>query len=109
MLPLVLMYVGTSLLLMGLSMPMILRMVKPNPWYGFRTPRTLKDPDIWYPANAHSGVLLLIAGFINAVTAVILALLPGMNKDAYAILCTVVMVSTLLWAVVRSFRYLKRL
>lgn len=37
------------------SVPTILGKVGPNLAYGFRTPKTLSDPDIWYPANRASG------------------------------------------------------
>src|SRR5512145_222539 len=46
-------FVSTSLLLTILSVPMILRRVKPNPLYGFRTAKTLAkgNEDVWYDAN----------------------------------------------------------
>lgn len=109
MLWLILLYVLLGLLMMGISLPMITKSIKPNPWYGFRTPKTLSDPAIWYPANAHSGVLLLIAGAINTVAALALALIPGLGKDGYAFANVAITLSTLAWVVIRSFQYLKRL
>lgn len=61
----VFLYLG--LLIVGLSVPMILRCVTPDPWYGFRTPKTLADEGVWYAANAYSGRLLLMLGAIWAV------------------------------------------
>jgi len=34
-----------------ISLPLILGMVGPNPFYGLRVKRTLDDPDVWYPAK----------------------------------------------------------
>ncbi len=52
---LMLLFVGSGLLLVGISIPLIQRRVKPNYWYGFRTRRTLSDPQIWYDVNAYAG------------------------------------------------------
>lgn len=61
-----------------LSLPLILRWVPPNLFYGFRTPRTLSNPDIWYPANAFSGQLLLAAAVVvAALTWLLPASLPA--------------------------------
>jgi uncharacterized membrane protein len=50
-----------------LGVPLILRKVPPNALYGFRTPRTLSSPDIWYPANAFSGAAMLVAAIIVGI------------------------------------------
>jgi uncharacterized membrane protein len=34
--------------------------------YGFRTPKTLADPEIWYSANAFTGRALLVSAFLSA-------------------------------------------
>ena len=41
-----------SLLLIGLSIPLMGGKVPPNFWYGFRTRLTLDNPEICYPVNA---------------------------------------------------------
>lgn len=53
--------VGVPLLILLLSVPMILGQVPPNGVYGFRTPKTLSSPDIWYPANRAAGWFMLAA------------------------------------------------
>lgn len=55
-----------------LSVPLILRKIPPNRFYGFRTRATLSGPDVWYPVNAFSGWALLVA---SAVSFVIVCLL----------------------------------
>lgn len=41
------------------AVPVVLGKVPPNPIYGFRTPKTLSSPGIWYAANRIAGWLLI--------------------------------------------------
>ncbi len=34
-----------------ISLPLILKLVPPNRWYGFRTRKMLSNAEIWYEAN----------------------------------------------------------
>ncbi len=104
-------FVLVSLLLVGLCVPIILRKVKPNSWYGFRVPKTLSDEKIWYEANAYSGRLMLVAGIIWAVAAVGLRCLPGVGTDlaVYNLSVTAVIMVSLSLVVALSFRYLRML
>jgi len=101
-------YVGAGLLLIGLSVPLIRRKVRPNAWYGFRVRQTLADPDVWYAANAYAGKCLLGVGVITVLTAVGLHRVPGITLDAYALACAGVVLSALMVCVIRSFRHLAK-
>ena len=57
-----LLFAGTGLLFIGLGIPLIYERVPPNSIYGFRTAKTLSDPNIWYAINRIQGLDLLIAG-----------------------------------------------
>jgi uncharacterized membrane protein len=46
------------------AIPLVLRKVPPNLFYGFRTPKTLATRDIWYRANYLGGVNLLVASIL---------------------------------------------
>jgi uncharacterized membrane protein len=107
---LLLMQVVASLLLIGLSVPLIQRKIPPNGLYGFRVPRTLRDPVVWYEANAYAGKCLIWAGLVILVAAPALCfLVPGLTKDAYAIACALVALLALGVAVTLSFRFLGRI
>jgi uncharacterized membrane protein len=67
-------FVFEGLLFCALGIPLALRKIPPNSLYGFRTPKTLSRPDVWYAANHSMGVDLTIAGAIIAVAAVINAI-----------------------------------
>ncbi|MGC9395005.1 MAG: SdpI family protein [Anaerolineae bacterium] len=106
-----LLFVGTGLLLVGLSIPLLLRRVKPNWLYGFRTPKTLGDERIWYESNAYAGKWLLISGAIHTMVSLVLYFIPAfrMNLLAYAITCGVIFTVVFVMAIVLSFRFLHTL
>ncbi len=46
------------------AIPMLKEKIKPNNWYGFRTTKTLSDPDIWYRANNYSAREMIVSGIV---------------------------------------------
>ena len=104
-------FVATGLLLIGLAIPMMLRRVKPNRWYGFRTHKTLSDDEIWYASNAYGGKLLLIFGIVHTVTSLVLYFVPALqaNLDAYASAILAIFLTGFTVVIVQSFRYLHSL
>ena len=106
-----LLFVGTGLLLVGLSIPLLLRRVKPNWLYGFRTPKTFSDERIWYDSNAYAGKWLLISGAIHTVVSLVLYFVPfyRANLLIYAITCGVIFTVVFVMTIVLSFRYLRSL
>lgn len=55
------------LLMFALAVPMVLRLVPPNRFYGVRTRATFDDHDLWYAVNEQTGIMMMIgalAGFI---------------------------------------------
>lgn len=101
-------YVFLGVLLAVLSIPMITRKLKPNPWYGFRVPKTLKNPDIWYDVNAYSGKLLFIAGVLTALTAIIAYFIPNLSIDAFVWITLGVSTAAIMVAVMMGFVYLSK-
>lgn len=51
-----------SILFIVASLPLVYKLIPPNCGYGFRLPKTLSNPDIWYKANAYGGTCMLLAG-----------------------------------------------
>jgi uncharacterized membrane protein len=58
--------IGTAVIA-AVSIPMILGIVPPNRIYGFRTPSTLANRELWYRANTFAGWALLIGAIVSAV------------------------------------------
>jgi SdpI/YfhL protein family len=65
------------------SIPLILKIVPPNRWYGFRTTRTLSNEDLWFRANCIAGWAFLAAA---GTTAAILVLAPEVASGGYGAL-----------------------
>lgn len=64
-------FAGLGFLLALIAVPLILRRVPPNPFYGLRVPATFRDENVWYDANAAAGrdmvvlgVLIIVAAFV---------------------------------------------
>lgn len=60
-------YLGVCVFIAGITVPLIFELVPPNPFYGFRIPKTLSDPAIWYAANRVGGIALLAGIAVSAV------------------------------------------
>lgn len=106
---LTILFVSSGLLLTALSIPLILRRVQPNPFYGFRVASTLADPAMWYAVNRYAGWRLGASGLVIAGTAILLARLPGLRLDGYAWACLAVVAITLGLTLAQSFARLRRL
>jgi uncharacterized membrane protein len=101
-------YIGGGILLAALSIPLIMRKIKPNPIYGFRTPTTLSNETYWYEVNSYAGKWLLGAGIMIAISAIVLAMLP-LSLDTYAILCAVIILGAITIAIVMGVIYMRKL
>lgn len=49
------------MLIAGLSIPLILRKIPMNSYYGVRFPQSYKSDDAWYAINEYGGKALLLA------------------------------------------------
>ncbi len=97
-----------GVLLLILSIPLILGRVKPNSIYGFRTSRTLGDPDLWYPVNRYSGFWLLAAGLGEILASLGLVGNPGLGLDAYAISVLIVFLILFCTGLAMTIRFKRR-
>ena len=87
------------------SVPLILGVVPPNNFYGFRTTKTLANPELWFRANRFAGVALLIAALISA--AVFLAV-PE-YASGRSLVGLFILITPLIAAVALSFAYVRRI
>jgi hypothetical protein len=105
---LLVMYVGMGLLLSALAIPLMLRKVGPNPIYGFRVKQTHEDPDVWYEVNAVAGKGMLVDGLIVVLASLVLAAVPGISIDRYALSVLALFLVALGITLVVSVRRLRR-
>jgi hypothetical protein len=93
---------ATALLLIGLSVPLIRRRVRPNRFYGFRTPATLKNEPLWYEVNARTGRDLLVVG-LGTVGLTVFHVAGMISEPVFALTSAAWMTSGALWSVVHGF------
>src|SRR5215468_7723059 len=98
-----------ELLFVGISIPLIQGRVPPNRYYGFRTPKTLSDPAIWYEVNRYSGHDLLLAGlFITFCSTTMMFLAQSWQAERVAITLFSVMVLCVVGVAFHGLRVLRR-
>lgn len=105
-----LVYLASGLLMASLSIPLIRGKVPPNPVYGFRVARTLRDERVWYPANRYASQWMLGTAVVMMLAAsAAYFFMPGLGVAHFAILCLCVVLAGVGISLVQSFRYLRRL
>jgi uncharacterized membrane protein len=60
-------FIFCGLLFIGLAIPMILRKIPPNPYYGWRTPKAYSSNRIWYQINWYTGRDILVMGVVQVI------------------------------------------
>lgn len=105
-----LLFALVGLVFVGLSLPLIQERIPPNRFYGFRTPRTLSDPKIWYRVNRISGSDLFIAGALITISSLtMLVFAQAWKPDHVVLTLLLVMVFSLTGVLWHGFRVLKRM
>src|SRR5215469_5031643 len=61
-------------LLLVTGVPLALRLVPPNRFYGYRTPTSFASLDAWYQLNWATGWAMIAAGIAGGIAALALAL-----------------------------------
>jgi hypothetical protein len=62
----IVLFIGCALLAFA-AVPLIMRIVPPNPFYGINTSNTAKDNEIWLVVNAFLGWAVLAAAGLMAI------------------------------------------
>lgn len=58
-----------ALIVMGVSLPLVKRKIRPNRWYGIRIPEAFKSEERWFELNQYGGRLMIWWGVVIAITA----------------------------------------
>lgn len=98
------------LLMAALAIPMALGKVPPNAFYGFRTPKTLSSPTIWYPANRVGGRYMLIASlFTICFNVILLSMYPQWPSQLLCVVMAGAGAASMMVATILSMVYLRKL
>lgn len=100
---------GLQALFLVLAIPLVLRKVRRNRVYGFRTCATLRDDRTWYETNAYFGRLMIVSSVV--VTAIALAVhrWGGLSPRAYHDLSIPLMLLPILVCGVATSLHLRKL
>lgn len=103
-------FIGLCILFIGMSIPFIYEKIGPNPVYGFRISKTMKDDVIWYKANKFLGYAMVIASIFSLLCLTLKLVYPAMfllfEQTYYDI---TVFTVPLLISIVTSFIYVLKL
>jgi uncharacterized membrane protein len=66
-------FFGLPALSFALGIPLALRLVPPNRFYGFRTATSFSSLEAWYQINFATGLAMMAAGAAGGVLALLLA------------------------------------
>ena len=97
-------FAAVSLLFIGLGVPLALRRVRPNRWYGLRTPATLADEWVWYEANAISGRNVIALGFLLLLLVLVLPYWLHTSDRSYAPVYTAILLIGAVGIAARGWR-----
>jgi len=95
-----------SVLFIALGYPLANKQISPNGWYGFRTPTTLSDPEIWYSANAIAGKAMMVAGGASFLAVGLLYLLWSGSSELRILIGVLIpaiaMLAVLAWSLAKT-------
>jgi hypothetical protein len=92
-----------------IAVPLVLRKIRRNFFYGFRTRATLADDFVWYEANAHFGRGLIAASGVSAIAILLLYWKGGLSPDAFFKASIAALVVPSLAATIATFRFIRTL
>jgi uncharacterized membrane protein len=104
-----LLFAAIGLFLAAFSVPLFRRRIRPNRWYGLRTPATFADEAVWYEANARSGRDLIVLGLLVLCLALLLPVLPVLPESAHGGVLTAALVGGVLLVAGVGWRRAERL
>jgi uncharacterized membrane protein len=99
---------SVGLLVIGLSVPLILRRVSMNPLYGVRIPKAFESEANWYAINAYGGRVLAVAGAALVVFGLCVVAFPPASVTAISVV-SLAPVPIVLLTLIPIFRYARRL
>jgi uncharacterized membrane protein len=103
--PLVITLVG--LVTTALYLPLVLGKVKPNRFYGIRTPEAFSSEENWYRINKSGAKALLPASIVLTLVGLIGFLIPSPYFIVYEIAAAIIILGSILvtcWRMLRTAR-----
>lgn len=102
-------FIVSGLVLAAVCVPLILGLIPPNAFYGFRVRKTIENPEIWYPVNKYGGKRMFLASLLLVAAAIGYRYIPDLSVDVYSFAVLITWVVVFAIAIVSSFRYMNTL
>lgn len=103
--PFIFVHLSIGLLAMAVSVPLVRRKIKANPWFGVRIPAAFESEEAWFAINEYGGRLLRLWGSTMVLTAIVGAVLKWQYWFAYNFAAMIVVVGGLGLVLVKISRY----
>jgi uncharacterized membrane protein len=101
-------FIGVIFILLGF--PLLLEKIKPNWFYGFRTPAIVKSKNLWYKVNKQIGRDFIIAGIILISGSIFLLIFQPILTFLQLIIILLILIQlSLIIIIIRGFFLLKKL
>lgn len=104
--------IGSAILFIILSIPLIMRKVKMNRFYGVRIKKSFESEENWYTLNAYGGKQLAVWSIPLILAGVLCFFVPitEQNNDLMSIiLCVVPITACIAVVVIRILAYARKL
>jgi magnesium transporter len=88
-------FIIVGLIFVSTCIPLVLRKIPPNRFYGVKVPKAYESPELWYKVNAKGGRIMIVYGAIMAAIGLIL-LFAGDRlslRPVYALIGLVVLIA----------------
>ncbi|MGF2616506.1 SdpI family protein [Rossellomorea vietnamensis] len=80
------MLITVAILCIGLSIPLYLKKVKMNYFYGVRFPSSFQSEEAWYKINKYGGLMLMIWSVPELLFGIVLIFLPTVKEPLSVII-----------------------
>ena len=103
-------FIVIGALFVALGIPLKQGRIPPNHFYGFRTPRTLRDEKVWYPANRVLGIDMIRGGAVIVdVSLVMLALRSFVTAETAVLALVAISIAVAVYMGIHGFAVLRKL
>jgi uncharacterized membrane protein len=100
-----LVFAGTGILFVLISIPLARRKIRPNMFYGVRTRKTLSNEKLWYEANYRFGKDLILSGTGVFLVATAIGIFgTSLDPDTIAVIFIAAVLTAIAFAAIRCWR-----
>ena len=102
-------FIFAGVMFVAFGIPLRQGRVPPNRWYGFRTPRTLRDEKVWHAVNRVTGADMVGTGVaIIAVCLLMFALRSYVTSDTAIMVVLATMIATAVYMAIHGLAALRK-